>query len=106
MLDLPLVLWNGVPKHSVVDAAYFPQAGRLFTASAEGQICLWIIEEGVDDSVLDVVGGASKAPSASTPAAAGNPAGTATEGGTVQDPTTNDVEICRPLSSCADATST
>ena len=35
MLDLPLVLWNAVPHHSVIDAAYFPAAGRIFTASAE-----------------------------------------------------------------------
>jgi len=48
MLDLPLVLWNSVPRHSVIDSAYFPHAGRLFTASAEGQICLWVIEEEAD----------------------------------------------------------
>ena len=57
MLDLPLVLWNAVPRHSVVDAAFFPSAGRLFTASAEGQICLWILEDEVDASSAVSVGG-------------------------------------------------
>lgn len=54
MLDLPLVLWNAVPQHSVVDAAFFPSAGRLFTASAEGQICLWILEDEVDASAVRI----------------------------------------------------
>lgn len=35
MLDLPLVLWNDVPRHTVVDSVYFPYAGRLFTASSQ-----------------------------------------------------------------------